>query len=200
MNTPLTKASIFAMTGVGAVLGLSSYLVAPRLIGFAKAAVVPVSAARPNAEGAHRRIRAYGDVVACELSWPKGQVERSGAYSFSFEERQFGHAIVSADLYVVQRDPSEPFDVWAAKLLGAGGPTEEQIYKIDTKSEHFRSYRIGSVWRFEVDSFPFPDDPLYLVARDSAGNVVQEVLFGPLYEDGHSLFSLKSDMDLMRKN
>jgi len=134
-----------------------------------------------------------------ELIYPKGQRLDDGGW-MSFEIRQYlsAHDIVGGYLYVVsaREEGEEAFD-FGRRIFEAGGPSSSDLVPA-VGSEgwvdvfHERGAAVVAVSEL---SHPY-EDPLYLRLIDAGGDTVQELMFGPNYEDvEYSCLFDKSNFD-----
>jgi hypothetical protein len=107
--------------------------------------------------------------------------------------------VASASLYLVTPEDGKAFEDFASELIDRGGPSESDCVPAFGEDPSVEFNTAGSTCTIQMEEIGMPSDrPFYLVLKDGAGEVLQEVLFGPLYEDTSAVYSLKEDLDRRR--
>jgi len=137
-----------------------------------------------------------------QLLYERGGKTSDGVVSFRFEEYEHAANVESGELFIVNRfdGGDDRFDKFINALLDMGGPQEADLLPAFGHSSEVNVVSSATLATVDVFDFPAPvDAPMYLRLRDASGNVVQEVLFGPLYDDVEgSVHALKEDLDYRR--
>lgn len=182
-----------------AVAGATAIVVFPRMLAGRTAA--PFRARLDASEdGNHHITRSLGEALQCRLTWPRTESTTDGICTFEFLDFEHADSIQSGTLYQLEAPTGKVVVEWTESIIESGGPTStDYVALLETQRDDGYSVSADGGVGISVDGMSADEEkPFYLVLRDSAGVVVQEVIFGPLAEGAARVFATKYDLDQIR--